>query len=88
MLNGHRVDIYFHSQCGNVLLIFCICRIYICGIFHADEVVGGKQAILDALKVFEEKTCLKFKPHTNESNWIIFKRLSGYEFCKQLICCN
>lgn len=39
-----------------------------------------KDTIKAALKIFEEKTCLKFKSRSEESNWIVFKKLDGYLF--------
>ena len=36
-----------------------------------------QRRIRDAMKVFEQNTCLSFKQHTNEKHWINFRRLDG-----------
>lgn len=45
--------------------------------FSADFGSGNKDAVTNAMRVFEAKTCLKFKPHTTERNWLKFVRKDG-----------
>ncbi|XP_022342446.2 tolloid-like protein 1 [Crassostrea virginica] len=45
--------------------------------FHPEFQTGDRQAVLDAIADFHNKTCIRFVPRTTEKDYVTFRQLNG-----------